>query len=110
MTIFGEKVYVPAIMKASGITFEQAKTCFYYAIATHFLPDELNIMPILAVIGPQGTGKSDLLTQLSTMVNKPNIIMAESIPTLRDNLHNTLTAIIDEGGDVHEKYLIQRYV
>lgn len=109
MTIWGEKVYVPAIMGASGITEEQAKTCLYYAVATHLLPDELDRMPILAVIGPQGTGKSDLLAQLSTMVNKPKSITAESIPTLRDNLHKTITAIIDEGDDVHEKYLIQRY-
>ncbi len=48
MAIWGEKVYVPAIMGASGITKEQAKTCFYYAIAMHFLSDELDIMPILA--------------------------------------------------------------
>jgi hypothetical protein len=107
--MWGEKVYVPAIMGASGITKEQAKTCLYYAVATHLLPDELDRMPILAVIGPLGTGKSDLLTQLSTMVNEPKVIAAESIPTLRDNLHKTVTAIIDEGDDVYEKYLIQRY-
>lgn len=109
MAIWGEKVYVPAIMGASGITKDQAKTCLYYAMATHFLPEELNIMPILAIVGPQGTGKSDLLTQLSTMVKEPKDVGTESTATLRDGLNKTITALIDEGGDVYEKYLIQRY-
>lgn len=109
MAVWGEKVYVPAIMGASGITKEQAKTCLYYAVATHLLPEELDIMPILAIVGPQGTGKSDLITQLSTMVKGPDKVGTESISTLRDGLNKTITALIDEGGDVYEKYLIQRY-
>ena len=56
MAIWGEKVYVPAIMGASGITKEQAKTCFYYAIATFLLPARINRMPLLVIMGPQGTG------------------------------------------------------
>lgn len=47
MAISGEKVYVPALMGSSGVTKEQAKTCFYYAIATYLIPDKLARMPIL---------------------------------------------------------------
>ena len=52
MAIWGEKVYVPAIMGASGITKEQAKTCLYYAIATFLLPEEINRFPLLMITGP----------------------------------------------------------
>jgi hypothetical protein len=109
MAMWGEKIYLPAIMGASGITREQAKTCLYYAVATYLLPDKIGRMPILAIIGPQGTGKSALLTQLYTITKEPKVIAAQSVPTLRDELHNTITAIIDEGDDVNEKYLIHRY-
>lgn len=109
MTMWGEKVYVPAIMGASGITKEQAKTCFYYAIATYLIPDTLGRMPILAIIGPHGTGKTCLLNQLATMAKEPKLIGAESVPTLRDTLNNTITALIDEGDSVYESSLIKRY-
>ena len=109
MAIWGDKKAIPAIMRASGITKEQARTCLYYVIATYFLPDDIDIMPILLIVGPQGTGKTELLKQLYTMANNPKIIAAESIPTLRDNLTSTTTAIIDEGDNIHEQYLIQRY-
>jgi hypothetical protein len=69
LSVWGEKVAIPAIMGASGITKEQARTCLYYALATYFLPDKLEIMPILAIIGPHGTGKTNLLKQLEKMVN-----------------------------------------
>lgn len=109
MAIWGDKKAIPAIMRASGITKEQARTCLYYVIATYFLPDDIDIMAILLIVGPQGTGKTGLLKQLYTMVNNPKIIAAQSIPTLRDNLTNATTAIIDEGDNIHEQYLIQRY-
>ena len=109
MAIWGEKVFVPALMKASGITFEQAKTCFYYAMATYLLPSKLKKMPILAIIGAHGTGKTNLLKQLKRMVKDPEFISAESNPTLRDKLDATITALIDEGDRVKEIYLIKRY-
>jgi len=80
MTIWGEKLYVPAIMGASGITKEQAKTCLYYAIATYFLPDELELMPILTIIGPHGTGKTALVKQLAKMVNSPKWVSGRTFP------------------------------
>lgn len=109
MAIWGEKVYVPAIMGASGITKEQAKTCLYYAVTTYLVPEKLKRMPLLEIIGPPGTGKSDLLTQLSRLVNEPKIIAAKTTPTLRDKLINTTTAIIDEGTIIDEDLLIRRY-
>jgi len=109
MAVLGEKVYVPAIMRASGVTREQAKTCLYYAVATYLIPDKLDRMPILAIIGAIGTGKTKLLKQLRKMVNEPKLIAVESAPTLRDKLKNTVTALIDEGDNVNEDYLIRRY-
>jgi energy-coupling factor transporter ATP-binding protein EcfA2 len=109
MPFFGEKALVPAIMTASGVTREQAKTCLYYAIATYMVPDRLERIPILAIMGPHGTGKSSLLSQLSEIVNKPKQIAAESTPTLRDKLSSCVTALIDEGDYVNEDYLIKRY-
>jgi len=105
MGIWGEKIYVPAIMGASGITEEQAKTCLYYAVATYLIPNRLKIMPILAIIGPLGTGKTSLLNQLLTMVNEPELILAESTPTLRDKLSKTTTACIKEGDTVDEELI-----
>lgn len=107
--MFGEKVYIPAIMGASGITFEQAKTCFYYALATHFIPDKLGLIPILAIIGPHGTGKTSLLKQLAKLVNGPRDIEAESEATLRDSFGKAITALIDEGDNAFERLLHRRY-
>jgi hypothetical protein len=39
--------YITALIGASGISRHQAKTCFYYTVAT-FLISELLLMPILA--------------------------------------------------------------
>jgi hypothetical protein len=109
MSIPGEKKTIPAIMGASGITKEQAKTCLYYAIATYFLPDKLEIMPILEIIGPHGTGKTNLLKQLQMMVNKPKLIGGKTYSALRDNLDSTITALIDDGDKIAEEILINRY-
>lgn len=94
MAIWGEKVYVPAIMGASGITKEQAKTCLYYAIATYLLPDKSNLIPLLVIMGPQGTGKSDLLRQIGRLVKEPKDVSVQTKAALRDKLHNTVTALI----------------
>ncbi|MHB8084700.1 MAG: hypothetical protein ACYDHZ_02605 [Dehalococcoidia bacterium] len=109
MAVWGEKTLVPALMHSSGISFDQAKTCFYYAMATYLLPDKLKRMPILAIIGAHGTGKTSLLKQLKRIVKDPEFISAESNPTLRDKLDTALTAVIDEGDKVKEDYLIKRY-
>ena len=109
MAIWGEKVYVPAIMGASGITKDQAKTCLYYAVATYLIPETLKRMPLLVINGSQGTGKTSLLNQLRRVVNKPKKITAQTPATLRDSLNNALTALIDEGDKVDEDLLIKRY-
>jgi hypothetical protein len=100
--------YITALIGASGISRHQAKTCFYYTVAT-FLISELLLMPILAIIGALGTGKSKLLAQLGKMVNQPKQIGAESQSTLRDELDGAVTALIDEGDRVYEAYLQRRY-
>jgi hypothetical protein len=99
--------YVAVLTNASGITTQQAKTCLYYAISTHL--EHLSIMPILAIIGAQGTGKSALLEQLRCMVSAPKLIGAESPATLRDALADATTALIDEGDKADERYLQRRY-
>jgi hypothetical protein len=109
MAIWGDKKAIPAIMGASGITKEQAKTCLYYVMATHFLPDKLDIMPILAIIGPQGTGKTELLLQLGKMVNSPKVIKAKTYAVLRDKLGDTTTALLDDADKIDEEILINRY-
>ena len=109
MAIFGEKITIPAIMGASGITKEQAKTCLYYVIATYFVPDEIELMPILAIIGPHGTGKTALLEQLSKMANSPKRVRGRTFPALRDKLGRTITALLDDADDIDEKILINRY-
>ena len=109
MAIWGDKKAIPAIMGASGITIEQAKTCLYYVIATYFLPDRLELMPILAIIGPQGTGKTDLLTQLGKMTNDTKLIGARTYSSLRDRFGKTTTALLDDADDIDEKILINRY-
>lgn len=62
---------ISALIRASGISRQQAKTCFYYTVATHLLPDLLELIAILAIIGALGTGKSGLLAQPAKMVNLP---------------------------------------
>lgn len=112
MAITKGKKAIAAIMGASGITEEQATTCFYYAIATYFLPDELELMPILAIVGPHGTGKTDLLKQLQKMVNSPRLVGARTSPTLRDKFGVSTTALLDDADDLNEqgeKMLINRY-
>ena len=101
--------FVQALLGASGITVAQAKTCFYYAQATHLLPDKLEKVPILNVTGPLGTGKSALLDQLLKMVKEPKIIGGETTSTLRDELDSVVTALIDEGDKIDELLLIKRY-
>ena len=86
MFIWGETSYVPALMGASGITKEQAKTCFYYAIATYLLPDKVNLMPLLVIMGPHGTGKSALLSQMGKMVQDPEEVSVQTKAALRDKL------------------------
>jgi hypothetical protein len=109
MAIWGEKVYVPALVGASGITKEQAKTCFYYAIATFLLPDKVNLMPLLVIAGPHGTGKSALLEQIGKMAKEPKEISVQTKAALRNELNNVVTSLIDEGGDIDEDLLIRRY-
>ena len=109
MAITRDTKAIVAIMGASGITEEQARTCLYYAIATYFLPDELELMPILAIIGPIGTGKTDLLEQLRKMVNGPRLIKARTYPTLRDKFGKTTTALLDDADKIDEEILIHRY-
>lgn len=113
--------YVETLKRASGITEAQAKTCFYYAVATHLLekvvdlskagPEEeaLAHIPLLVFLGPHATGKTSLLKQMEKLVWKPKLIGAQSGATLRDELEGAGTALIDEADNADERYLIRRY-
>lgn len=105
--------YINAVLKSSGITLNQSKTLFYYAVTTYLL-EKLKQIAILVILGPPATGKSDTLETEAKLVCRPKKIEAESIPTFRDKLANNppekaCTAIIDEGHTVFEDYLIRRY-
>lgn len=100
--------YVKALMGASAIKEQEAKTCVYYAMLTYRL-DSLPKVPILALIGPIGTGKSTLLNQLALFVSEPKWVSTESRASLRDQLDGCRTALIDEGDKVDEDLLVRRY-
>lgn len=104
-----ETEYLQIILGSSGISEEQARTCLYYVLTTYLLPDKLSIMPILLISGPLGTGKSALRDQLGRMSNGTRLIGGETVATLREELHDTITALIDEGDKVDELLLIKRY-
>ncbi len=102
--------YVRAMMGASGLTLEQAKTCVYFAIYTHHM-GELAKAPTLNFQGPTATGKTSAMEQLTTLVCKPKVIKGRTFPTVRDELDKTTTALIDEADKIEglEELLTYRY-
>jgi len=98
--------YVEALLGASGITEDQARICVLYTLVTH--REDLGFNPILAIIGNTGTGKSDLLSEIEYLVREPKIASATSYATMRDEMDNCPTYIIDEADKVDEELLIAR--
>ena len=101
--------HVQAITQSCGLGINQAKTIVYYSIATHDF-DKLSIMPILVILGPQGTGKSTLISLMKQIVNNPVSIDGRVSPaTLRDSLKLNSTAFIEEADNVDEQLILNRY-
>ncbi|WP_152993995.1 hypothetical protein [Dehalococcoides mccartyi] len=95
-----------SLLHASGITEDQARICLLYALCTY--RTDLNTVPILAVIGTTGTGKSRLLDQLSYLVRNPRIATATSYASMRDEMENCQTYIVHEADQISETLLQRR--
>ena len=98
--------YLQVLLGASGITEEQAKICLLYALCTY--RDDLNTIPILAIMGMTGTGKSTLLNQMLCLVNEPKISTGTTFATVRNEMDNCKTYIIDEADKISESLLLHR--
>ncbi len=98
--------FVHVLLGASGITEEQAKICLLYALCTY--RTDIRIIPILAIMGMTGTGKSVLLDQLLHFVNDPKVATGTTYATIRNEIGNCRTYIIDEADRVSERLLLLR--
>lgn len=99
---------VEILVRSSGITELQAKTCIYYAIATYL---DVDIMPALMIMGNSGTGKSSLLRQLSYFVKGGLWANAKTPAALREKLAiaRNVCALIEEGDGIDEDLILCRY-
>jgi len=101
--------YANAVTSACGFDLNQAKTVVYWATTTHAL-DKLQKMPILAVLGGHGSGKSTLMTLLEQICYSPiNIDGKVSTAELRDSLKPNTTALVEEADSVDERLILMRY-
>src|SRR3990172_8658074 len=98
--------FVSALKGASGITEDQARICVLYALCT--FRDDLTTIPILAVVGSTGTGKSSLVNQMTELVKNPTVATATTRATMRDEMAGCGTYLIHEGDKVSEFLLQQR--
>lgn len=94
---------IQAMMSASGLTKEQAKTCVYYAVATFLRNDYAELFPILLFQGNSGTGKSQAMNQMEKLVNEPRRVQGRTYSEVGRNLDGAVTAIIDEGDFKQDK-------
>jgi len=103
---------IDAIMRASGLDINQAKTAVYYAVATHMM-EKLEEMPLLVLQGPAGTGKSSGMKQIEKLVHNPERITGRiSEPALRDKMKRNggyKTIFIEEADSVSEALISDRY-
>lgn len=100
--------------QVTGLNEFEERMCAYYCLAT-WHTNQINPFPLLAVLGPNGTGKSQLLNALSRLAYKPHFFTASKMtpPTIRDELGEAhdRTAIIDEADvDSLEELLVLRYL
>ena len=102
------------IQQVSGLDNCSALVASYYCLATWFLP-RLDPFPILMIIGPNGTGKTQFLRLMGRIACRPKQFTGTRIsgPALRDELAEAHegTAIVDEADDSNdlEAYLSLRY-
>jgi DNA-binding transcriptional ArsR family regulator len=105
---------VELLTKVSGLDANQAKTAIYYAAATYHIKI-FDWFPVLAFIGPPGTGKSKALSLMSQLCCKPFWVSCHATMTaalLRDQLTptNKVTAIIEEGDLYPNRKQLQGYI
>ncbi len=102
--------YVEALEGASGITADHARICILYALVTHIdsLLYGLKFIPILAFIGKTATGKSELLKQMHYLVKDPKEATDATHATMRNEMENCRTYLIDEADKADEKLLLAR--
>jgi len=84
-------ILVVILQMVSGLDEGLAKACIYYAAVTHKIKDFLQV-PILEIIGPTGTGKSQILKFLESICFKPHRREGCGVMTsaaLRDELKNS---------------------
>lgn len=98
--------FVEALTRASGITEGQARICLLYALCTYRA--DLKMVPILAITGATGTGKSALLGQMQSLVNDPRVCTGATSAVVRNEMHDCKTYIIDEADKVSERLLLLR--
>ncbi|MFC1958931.1 hypothetical protein ACFLV6_03355, partial [Chloroflexota bacterium] len=103
------KPFILALMGASNLDENQAKTLVYYALMTW--SDVPRIRPIIDLNGESGTGKNRIMLQISPWCNDAKWIVARNITSaqLRDQLADTVTAFIDEADKTREQTLCENW-
>src|SRR5438094_734511 len=84
---------------STGLGSLQRKTVAYYTLATHTLP-KANSFPLLVLIGPMGTGKSETSRTVKAFAYRPRALALRGMspPAFRDELAEAHdgTAVIEE--------------
>ena len=88
---------IQAMMSASGLALNEAKTSVYYALLTCLLDEYPELVPILLYQGNSGTGKSTAENQIEKLVNQPRRIDGRTYSEVGRSINGAVTAIIDEG-------------
>lgn len=99
------------VTTASGLSIEAAKTCVYYATATHGM-QELPCFPILNVQGPMATGKTQAMRQVQGLVPFPHCTGTNLTEArLRDELVKAKNGVvfIEEADTVPEHLIACRF-
>lgn len=87
--------YFEAMLRASGLTDFQAKTCVYYALASLYLY-KFATMPLLVFLGRTATGKSAAMIQLKRILGLDANINASTYSDLAKELNELHIAMIEE--------------
>jgi hypothetical protein len=103
--------FVDAMLGASGLTLMQAKTAVYYGILTYLYEEFPDLVPILNILGPTGTGKSEAIKQMERFINVPIRVPGSTYTDLGLGLHEAKVAIVEEGdkfSNIKCEYLLQQ--
>jgi hypothetical protein len=90
------KTFVEALLKASNLDENRAKTLIYYCIMTW--SEEPKIRPILDIHGESGTGKNTIMKQIMPWCNEAKWINArnKTSPQLRNDMADELVVFVEE--------------